>query len=188
MSLPSESDTDDSPAHDASTAPDTAAGVDPALLERLRPSLMRFFRRRRGTDVDTEDLVQEVFVRLARHAGGEEVIRQPERYVFRVATNVLRDRLRRGAVRRSGDHVTLSDPEIVGEAPSAEQVHQGRELLERVLAVLDELTPKCRTTFLLHRFEGLSYSQIARRLGVSRSAIEKQMMHVIQVLSDRFPE
>jgi RNA polymerase sigma-70 factor (ECF subfamily) len=61
-------------------------------------------------------------------------------------------------------------------------------MLERVLEVLDELPPKCRTTFLLHRFEGLSYSQIARRLGVSRSAIEKQMMHVIQILADRFPE
>jgi RNA polymerase sigma-70 factor (ECF subfamily) len=161
--------------------------VDPALFERLRPSLIRFFRGRARSDADAEDLVQEVFLHLARHPNGE-AIRQPERYVFRVATNVLRDRLRRNSVRRSSDHIALEDPEIAGEAPSAERVNQGQEQLERVLAVLEELTPKCRTTFLLHRFEGLSYSQIARRLGVSRSAIEKQMMHVIQVLADRFPE
>lgn len=163
------------------------AGFDFAMLERLRPSLVRFFERRSRSAADVEDLVQEVFVHLARHAGTEP-IRQPERYVFRIATNVLRDGLRRGAVRRSADHVPLQDVETGGEAPSAERVYHGEKLLEQVLAVLDELTPKCRTTFLLQRFEGLSYSQIAQRLGVSRSAIEKQMMHVIQVLSDRFPE
>jgi RNA polymerase sigma-70 factor (ECF subfamily) len=42
--------------------------------------------------------------------------------------------------------------------------------------------------FLLHRFEGLSYSEIARRLGVSRSAVEKHMMHALQMLSERFPD
>jgi len=163
------------------------AGFDLALLERLRSSLLRFFQRRSRSTSDAEDLVQEVFVHLARHAG-DEPIRHPERYVFRIATNVLRDGIRRGAVRHSGDHVPLQDVDAEGEAPSAERVYHGEKLLEQVLAVLDELTPKCRTTFLLQRFEGLSYSQIARRMGVSRSAIEKQMMHVIQVLSDRFPE
>jgi RNA polymerase sigma-70 factor (ECF subfamily) len=176
------------PASDTGSAGALArAGFDLALLERLRPSLLRFFVRRSRSAADAEDLVQEVFVHLARHAGGEP-IRYPERYVFRIATNVLRDGLRRGAVRRSGDHVSLQDIDEEAEAPSAERVYHGEKLLEQVLGVLDELTPKCRTTFLLQRFEGLSYSQIARRMGVSRSAIEKQMMHVIQVLSDRFPE
>lgn len=175
-------------ASDAGSASALArAGFDPALLQRLRPSLLRFFVRRSRSAADAEDLVQEVFVHLARHTGGEP-IRYPERYVFRIATNVLRDGIRRGAVRRSDDHVPLQDVETGGEAPSAERVYQGEKLLEQVLAVLDELTPKCRATFLLQRFEGLSYSQIARRMGVSRSAIEKQMMHAIQVLSDRFPE
>ena len=124
---------------------------------------------------------------LARQSGGAE-IREPERCVFRVATNVLRDRARRDAVRHRGDHVPLESAELPGRAPSEERIYESRELLTKVLEVLEALTPKCRTSFLLHRFEGLSYSQIARRLGVSRSAIEKQMMHVIQVLSDRFPD
>ncbi|MBL8271063.1 RNA polymerase sigma factor [Steroidobacter sp.] len=164
-----------------------AAALDAASLERLRPSLVRFFERRSRNPADVEDLVQEVFFHLARQVD-LAAIQQPERYVFRIATNVLRDRLRRGAVRRTGDHVPLEEVELGGEAPSAERVYHSEKMLEQVLAVLDELTPKCRTTFLLQRFEGLSYSQIARRLGVSRSAVEKQMMHVIQVLSDHFPE
>jgi RNA polymerase sigma factor (sigma-70 family) len=168
-----------------SAAPDSP--VDSGLVQRLRPSLLRFFERRVSNAADAEDLTQEVFLHLARH-GAPEAIREPERYVFRVATNVLRDRLRRGVVRRTGDHVPLEDPDIAGELPSEERVHQNREILEHVMAVLEELTPKCRITFVLHRFEGLSYTEIARRLGVSRSAVEKQMMHVIQVLSERFPD
>lgn len=165
----------------ASTAPNLP------WFQRLRPSLLRFFRRRLGQGADVEDMVQEVFMHLARQDGAAQ-IRDPERYVFRVATNVLRDRLRRNAVRHHGEHVSLDEVESLGEAPSEEQVYADRELLRQVLETLAELTPKCRTSFLLHRFEGLSYSEIARRLGVSRSAIEKQMMHVIQVLSERFPE
>lgn len=164
-----------------------AGGVDPALLEWLRPSLMRFFERRSASRADAEDLTQEVFLHLAR-SSGTQALRDPERYIFRTAANVLRDRVRRRAVRRHGDHIPLDDPDIAGELPSAERVCQAQEILEHVLAVLGRLTPKCRNTFILQRFEGLSYSEIARRLGVSRSAVEKQMMHALQALSDRFPD
>lgn len=161
--------------------------IDLASLEWLRPSLMGFFERRVGLRADAEDLTQEVFLHLAR-AADPHVMREPGRYVFRVATNVLRDRFRRRAARRHGDHVSLTDSDIESELPSAERVCEGQQILEHVLGVLAQLTPRCRATFILHRFEGLSYTEIARRLGVSRSAVEKQMMHVLQVLSDRFPD
>ncbi len=162
--------------------------LDRALLESLRPSLLRYFERRVANPDDAQDLTQEVFLHLTRSTSAAEALREPERYVFRIASNVLRDRLRRGKVRRAQHHIPLEDPDIAGELPSAERVYQGQQILERVLAAITELTPKCRTTFILHRFEGLSYTEIARRLGVSRSAIEKQMMHVIQILSERFPD
>jgi RNA polymerase sigma-70 factor (ECF subfamily) len=155
-------------------------------FEQLRPSLLRFFERRVDRATDVEDLVQEVFVRLTRQGEGAG-IREPERYVFRVAANVLRDHMRRNTVRRRSDHVPLEDHETGGEMPSEERIYESKQLLKHVMDVLNRLTPKCRTSFLLHRFEGLSYSEIARRMGVSRSAVEKQMMHAIQVLSERLP-
>src|SRR5262245_9117268 len=119
--------------------PKAPAAPDPRLLENLRPSLLRFFERRVGSRADVEDLTQEVFVHLARSVSPDD-LREPERYVFRVATNVLHDRLRRGVVRRNRDHVPLEDPDIAGELPSAERVYQAHEVLERVMQVLAELT------------------------------------------------
>jgi RNA polymerase sigma-70 factor (ECF subfamily) len=146
---------------------------------------MRFFQRRLKNPADAEDLTQEVFLHLVRSS--PDSLQEPQRYIFRVATNVLRDRLRRGTVRRAGDHIPIENPDLAGELSSAERVYQRHQVLERVLEVLSELTQKCRTVFVLKRFQGLSYTEIARRLGVSRSAIEKHM-HAIEVLAERFPE
>ena len=60
---------------------------------------------------------------------------------------------------------------------SLEDVHQGRRDVERLIAALNELPERSRNAFILARMEGLSHSEIARRLGVSVSAIEK---HVIK--------
>ncbi len=142
--------------------------------ERFRPMLVRFFQRRLADVAEAEDLTQEVMIRLFRQG-----------YLFQVAANVLRDQFRKDSARHRDKHETLDDATPVGEAPSEELVYGDREMLKRLVAALEELTPKCRTIFLLHRYEGLGYSEIARRLGVGQSAIEKHMMHAIKHLHRR---
>ena len=56
----------------------------------------------------------------------------------------------------------------------------------RLAAILDELSPRTREMFLLNRLEGLSYTQLATRYGVTVSAVEKQMMKAIAHLNRRF--
>ena len=56
----------------------------------------------------------------------------------------------------------------------------------RLAAVLDELAPRTREMFLLNRLDGLSYTQLAARYGVTVSAVEKQMMKAIAHLNSRF--
>ena len=153
--------------------------------ERFRPLLLRFFQRRVSVATEAEDLAQEVMIRLLRQPP-ETQVRHPEAYLFQIAANVLRDQYRRDAARMRDRHeVLVDDPSLMGLAPSEEQLYCDREMLVRLLSALEELTPKCRTVFLLQRYEGLSYSEIARRLGVSQSAIEKHMMSAIRHLHRR---
>jgi RNA polymerase sigma-70 factor (ECF subfamily) len=66
------------------------------------------------------------------------------------------------------------------EEISPERVLQGRQAVTALRTALEELPQRTRAIFLLHRFEGLKYKEIARRLGISSSSVEKHMMAAIK--------
>src|SRR5206468_11373094 len=96
---------------------------------------------------------------------------------------VLTDRVRRRAVRCADSHVEYEFcPELIEEL-SPERVLLAREQVEMVRVVLEGLPDNVRAAFVLHRFEELGYSEIARRLGVSVSSIEKYISHALKELT-----
>ena len=154
-------------------------------FDDLRPLLVRYFGRRLNNAADAEDLAQEVCARLIKRDadGASEDVRHPTAFVFKVAANALTDHYRRESARHAGDHDDVDEVEQHDESPSAERVFSGRQSLEKVVAALEELTPKCRSIFMLIRYEGLSYAEVAKRYGVSVSAIEKQVAHALEHLT-----
>lgn len=152
-----------------------ATGLDQQAAKFHAP-LLRFFTRHAAADA--EDLVQEVFVRVAQHP---EVTAAEhfEAYLFQTASNLLRDRHRRRQTHHADSHVSIDDAGYEGEVPSEECVYEGRETLQRFMDALADLPPTCRLVFFLQRYEGLSYAAIATRLGVSVSAVEKHMMKAL---------
>lgn len=165
------------------SAVDEAAVLE-ALSRAYRSPLTSFFRKRIADRSDVDDLVQEVFVRLARR-GDLSRIQQIEGYLFQTAASILRDRVRRRAVRRYDVHEPFDERAHAGEFFSPERVLQGRQEVAEVVAALHELPERTRAIFALHRFEELAYGEIARRLGISVSAVEKHMMKAIAHLSRR---
>ena len=156
------------------------------FAETYQLSLKRFFQRRApDLDAECEDLVQEVFLRLA-HSNKHEKIEHPQRYIFKTATNVLTDWRRRRTVRMADAHGELSEyNEPVDEVSSPERVIISREEILLTIAALDELTEKVRVAFILHRFEELSYAEIAVRMEVSASSVEKYIMKALAHLAAR---
>jgi RNA polymerase sigma-70 factor (ECF subfamily) len=69
------------------------------------------------------------------------------------------------------------------DAPSAEAVVAGRQRLAALNAAVADLPDKTRTVFSLHKFEGLSYAEVAARLEISRSSVEKHMMDALRMLA-----
>jgi len=75
--------------------------------------------------------------------------------------------------------------EAVAAIPAADAAYEAKQRLERVVAALDELSPQCRRVFVMHKFEGLSHPEIAARIGISRSTVEKHMGTALKHLIKR---
>ncbi len=149
------------------------------LIEQYRAPLRRYFTKRTGDAVEADDLVQELFCRILARDDIDQ-LDNPEAYIFQAATNLLRDRSRRAGTRRSFERELISRNENLVEEISAERVLQGRDELELLQRALLELPERTRAIFVLQRFEGLKYKQIADRLGISASSVEKHMMAAIK--------
>ncbi len=151
------------------------------LTRRLRRPLMQFLLRRARSPMDAEEMVQDLFVRLLRR-GDLFSLDNIDGYVFEAAANVARDRGRYDKSRGQGRHVDIDDLTPKSEEPGAEQILDGKQQLKRMLAALDALPPRARTVVILRRLENLTYPQIARRLGISVSAVEKHMVRAMAAL------
>jgi RNA polymerase sigma-70 factor (ECF subfamily) len=155
-----------------------------ALSERFRGVLMRYFERQVRESEDTEDMVQEVFVRLLRRRD-LAAIDSPEGYLFETAASVVRDRARKRIVRHAQDHESYEESVHAVEDASLERVSMDREALQVVIRALQELPERTRAVFVLHRMEELRQSELARRLGISVSAVEKHMIKAVAYLMEK---
>ncbi len=149
-------------------------------LEQYGPALRRHFQKR-GAGADAEDLVQEVFLRLQIGAERSD-IDNIEGYIFRIANNVLITRYRHDLVEGRPFRDALPDDIESPESFSPERILLGREQWIRFVAGLQALPPRAREAFMLHRFEDMTYASIARRMGVSVSAVEKLISRALQQL------
>ncbi|MBM0103788.1 RNA polymerase sigma factor [Steroidobacter sp. S1-65] len=156
-------------------APAAEAAADPTanatetlvhLDRRYRRPLTSYFEKRIRESYDIDDLVQEVFIRLA-HRPNFDNIEYLEGYVFQIAANVIRDRVRRRAVRHAADHDSLENSELPINDFSPERVLQGRQLLDRALGALTELPARTRHVFVLRLYEGMKQEEIAASLQIS---------------------
>lgn len=160
---------------------------DPESVARLaafRPSLLRFFRRRVRDPAEAEDLVQDVFVRLAQR-GSLNDLDNLAAYIFETASSVVVDRGRRRRTRAADVHDPFDAEQHGGADFAPDRVLEGRERLRRASAILLELPERTRHIFMLRRMEGLRYQDIASRLGISVSAVEKHMQRAMTYLIQR---
>ena len=153
------------------------------LAREYRPALKRFFGKRARQPADVEDLVQDVLLRLAVR-GDWDSIGQPEAYLMRTATNVWRDYLRKKETRAEDGHEEFTEGHKWAEHGPPDEV-EGIESVDAVLRALAELPERTRQVFVLCRVEGIRQKSVARRLGVSVSAVEKHMIRAISHLASR---
>jgi len=159
------------------------------LRERREP-LLRFLLRMRVNEADAQDIAQESLSSLLRYRDSE-----PEdawqALLYRIAINRMRDRTRQA--RTEGSTMTQPLPnamvaEAVSPDASPEQHASDRQALARLKDAILRLPPRCRQAYLLHRIEGMTYPEIARRNGTSLKAVEKHISRALRLLRDQLDE
>lgn len=167
----------------------SAAGTGfrkPDSMARQYARILQFVRQRVDHSIDASDIVQEAFTRLilARKRGE---VRNPSAFLRTTAMNVVRDRARAAAVRRSVQPECY--PDLIGhDPPSVERIVEAREQLDVLAAAIAELTPKRRAALTMSRLEGLPQSAVADRLGLSLSMVEKHIHHAVRHCRRRVAE
>jgi RNA polymerase sigma-70 factor (ECF subfamily) len=138
------------------------------------PELRAFLRRHFPTVQDIDDLVQEAYVRLIRahHAG---TIAEPRAYLFRTARNLACDLFRR---RRPVSIEALEETQrlsvVEDKADAAETASHAQEI-ELLIEAIHALPTRCREVITLRKLHGLSYREIAARLGISENTVNAQL-------------
>ena len=159
-------------AADAELAAGLVAGQDWAIAEtwhRFAPMVLATAERSLGSRAEAEDVAQEVFSRVFRKA---KTLRQPEAlrsFVYSFAVRVLKSELRRRRVRAFIPFLQSEPAELGIRTVDVE----ARDLLKRLYALMDRLTPRDRLVFVLRRMESMTVEEIAVTMGLSISTVKR---------------
>jgi RNA polymerase sigma-70 factor (ECF subfamily) len=138
------------------------------------PALRAWLRRRRLEGLEIDDVIQETYTRLIA-ADSVAHIRDAKSYAFQIAGSVVVDHLRRLKVVSIASVSDLDHLDAPSEEPSPERQVIDREELHRLAQMIAGLPRRVRDVFTLRRVYGLSQREVAERLGIAESTVEKHM-------------
>lgn len=157
------------------------------LFSEKSAAVRSFFQRRLRADsrVDAPDLTQEVYSRMLK-ASQLHPIEDPEAYLFTVARHLLEEHA--VAERRRTSSVELSDPAVAAALAvdvGLDRVMDQQAVVAVLRAGINELSPPCRAALVMAYADGLSYREIAERLGVSKPMVQKYIAQAIAYCRQR---
>jgi len=153
------------------------------LFNEAYPGLFRYCHRLTGDRDVAEDIAQEAFVRLwyRRVSGEPPALRS---WLFKVATHLVRDRVRSSANRR---RLLEANPVLPAASESPERVTERAEAAERVREVLDGLDVR-EKILLLMREEGFSYREIADAVDVAPASVGTLLARALRKFSKAYKQ
>ena len=153
-----------------------------AVFLAERAMLLRLIVARLGNQAEAEDALHDMWLKLDSLA--PRPVAQPAAYLYRMAANIAADRriaAMRGNVR---DSAWLDVQPDADEIPDAERTMLARERWGRVEAAMAAMPERMSAALRMFRLEELPHKQIAERLGISVSGVEKLLQRAYRQIHD----
>jgi RNA polymerase sigma factor (sigma-70 family) len=148
----------------------------------LRGYLSRFFKN----VADVEDVVQETYARLLSLSDSDSVaVRNWHAFLFASARNVALDRIRKARVVSLDTLAELGGAGVLDQTPSADEALNARQELALLLETIASLPDRCREVLTLRKLYGLSQREIAQRLAIAESTVEKHVAYGVRLCAER---
>lgn len=151
------------------------------LFERYNQKLYHFFYRMTRRQDISEDLVQNVFERILKYRKSYSSNGSFSTWVFQIARNLHADHYRNN---QKGEELNdyMNWDELEGNGLEPDNNQQQNEEVKRLQQALDQLDEVKKQTLVLSRFQGLRYSEIAKIMDCSESAVKVRIFRALREL------
>jgi RNA polymerase sigma-70 factor (ECF subfamily) len=161
------------------------------IVERHKQKIFNYVCRMTNDSPDAEDITQEVFIKAYLSIGAFRNDAAVDTWLYRIATNLVIDRFRRG--KRAPQLVAVPDDENdpLHELPATERGSdpaaqaQLAELQAEVTRALATLPPKLRSAIVLHDLEGMSYDEVAAAAGCPVGTVKSRLFNGRNLLKQK---
>lgn len=165
----------------ANHQPDPTQWLEPIYREHSRAVIQAAYRVT-GNAEDAEDVLQTVFIRLARRADPPDFSGGALPYLRRAATNAALDIVQSKRVKTSVSFDGVGEAITHDPAPRPDKIHQGRELHQQLREAVGRLSRRSAEVFTMRYFEGLDNKTIATALGTSPGTVAVTLHRVREKL------
>ncbi|MEP6961347.1 MAG: RNA polymerase sigma factor [Acidobacteriota bacterium] len=160
------------------------------LLDRHRAPVVHFIYRMVGNQAVSEELAQEVFLRVYKSRGGYEPTAKFTTWLFRIATHLALNAIRDGKKERSNQSLDQELPDgrefqVPDHSRSVEQNMVENVTTREIRTAIEALPTNQRAAVLMHKYEGLGYAQISKALECSESATKSLLFRAYETLRMR---
>ncbi|WP_019866468.1 RNA polymerase sigma factor [Methylovulum miyakonense] len=163
----------------------TAINADDVFLHH-RHTLIHTIARIVDCPQTAEDLAQDTYLKFLQAAATQEIT-FPQSFLFQIGRNLALDHLRKQRIRQPLTNAKATPKQendsiiecIAATTPTPEQIVTDQQQVTLLLDGLQNLSERRRTCLVLHRFHHWPYGRIATHLGISRSAVEKNIQAAV---------
>lgn len=151
------------------------------VYRQYRRELCAYITGKFGVDTsDAEDIVQSAFANFAE-LEGVLLVENPRAFLYRACSNIAIDQKRHGKVRQGYSETVLHTEEEASDATGPERTNESRQRLGILAQVMWAMPGRRRQLLMMSRFDGLSYAEIARQVGLSETVVRK---HIAKAIDD----